>query len=237
MQLLLLSNSTHAGQAYLSFASQPIKNFLGDKPLNICFIPYAAVTFSYEDYEKMLSDALQPHNYDIKSIHRFDNKTDAVNNADVIMTGGGNTFHLVKTLQENRLMEPIRNKVLNGTPYIGWSAGSNICCPTICTTNDMPIVQPESFNALNLVPFQINPHYNNQLPPGHAGETRDMRISEYITANPNSYVAGLPEGCYFFINNNSIEFKGSELCRIFKHNTDITDLKETDSFQFLLDKN
>ena len=153
MKLLLISNSTMPGEAYLDYPKHEIKKFLGDKPLTALFIPYAAVTFSFEVYEQKVAERFAELGFQVKSIHHFKDPVQAVNEAEVIVVGGGNTWQLVRMIHDNRLMEAIRNKVQNGTPYIGWSAGSNVACPTLRTTNDMPIIDPKGFDTIDLVPF------------------------------------------------------------------------------------
>ena len=143
---------------------------------------------------------------------------EAINKAQAIVVGGGNTFQLIKMIQENGLIDPVRQKVLTGTPYVGWSAGSNVTCPSIRTTNDMPILEPESFNAFNLVPFQINPHYTDLNPPGHAGETREDRIMEYLAANQDETVLGLREGCMFKVEGEHMTMIGERPVRLFRFN-------------------
>ncbi|GAB4303865.1 MAG: dipeptidase PepE [Marinilabiliales bacterium] len=234
MKLLLISNSTLPGEPYLDYPKNNIKEFLGNNQLHIIFIPYAAVTFSFDEYEKKVNDRLAEVGHKVTGIHKYEDKIEAVKNADAIIVGGGNTFHLVKLLQEERLIEPIREKVINGTPYVGWSAGSNVACPTICTTNDMPIVQPPSFNVLKLIPFQINPHYLDANPENHAGETREQRIEEFLEVNQNVYVAGLREGTMFQIENNNIKLIGDKTCRIFKYGKNPVELSKDDDFSFLL---
>lgn len=233
MQLLLISNSTNAGQPYLSHCIENIKNFLG-KTTNVVFIPYAAVTFSYDQYETKVKEKFNSVGLDIKSIHNFDNKIKAVEDADAIVVGGGNTFMLLHLLYQNNLIEPIRQKALNNTPYIGWSAGSNMACPTLKTTNDMPIVEPESFDALNLISFQINPHYLDTHPQGHAGETRQMRIEEFIAANKEIYVVGLREGTMLHVIDNNIQLIGERNARIFKFGIEPIELSNEDNFSFLI---
>lgn len=218
MELLLFSNSTNAGEEYFTYPIPHIKEFLnGKKTEKIIFIPYAAVTFSYDEYENKVNTRLQSIGLHAKGIHRFDNKQEAIEQADVIMVGGGNTFHLLKYCYDENLLESIHKAVIKGTPYIGWSAGSNLACPTICTTNDMPIVQPLSFKALNLIPFQINPHYLDANPEGHAGETREQRIMEFLAANPTKVVVGLREGCWIIKKNEQITLHGNKSARIFKY--------------------
>ncbi|MCO4291948.1 dipeptidase PepE [Solitalea sp. MAHUQ-68] len=236
MNLLLLSNSTNAGESYLEYPKQYIADFLAKHNITeVLFIPFAAVTFSYDEYLAKVQQRFSEFDVKVNSIHTFNNPINTVNAAQAIVIGGGNTFHLLKNMQELGLIDCIRQKVLAGTPYIGWSAGTNVTCPTICTTNDMPIVQPQSFNALNLIPFQINPHYLDSHPDNHAGETREQRLLEYITANPNRYVAGLREGCMFYVENNTIRLEGRKSVRIFRTNEEIKELNTNDDFSFLLD--
>ena len=194
MRLLLISNSTNPGEDYLDYPKNNIKDFLGDKSKNAIFIPYAAVTFSFEEYEKKVNDRFAEIGHQVTSIHRFINPIEAIENSDAIVVGGGNTWQLVKMLQEKGLIKVIRKKVKQGTPYIGWSAGSNIACPSLKTTNDMPIVEPIKFKTLKLVPFQINPHYLDDNPANHGGETREVRINEFIEVNRETHVVGLREG-------------------------------------------
>jgi dipeptidase E len=155
MRLLLISNSTNPGEKYLDYPKLNIKEFLGNQPVVALFIPYAAVTFSYDDYEKKVAERFRELGHDIISIHRFSDPVKAVKEANTIVVGGGNTWKLLKLIRDNKLIEAVREKVLSGTPYIGWSAGSNLACPTIRTTNDMPVAEPDSFSSFNLVPFQM----------------------------------------------------------------------------------
>lgn len=234
MRLLLISNSTMAGEQYLDYPKQNIKDFLGDKKVKALFIPFAAVTFSFDEYEKKVKSRFNEIGHDIESIHHFENMKTAVENAQAIVIGGGNTWQLLKIMQEKNLLQAISEKVKAGTPYIGWSAGSNVTCPTIKTTNDMPIVEPSNFNALNLIPFQINPHYLDSNPDGHGGETREDRIMEFIEANKNIFVAGLREGTMFRIENDEIKLIGNRNCRIFKYNQNPYELSNSKDFNFLL---
>ena len=159
MNLLLLSNSTNYGEAYLAYSKKSIKAFLGQVKENIVFIPYAGVTFSWDDYTDMVNEALAEIGFQVQSIHNLADPVKSISEAHAIMVGGGNSFQLLELLYENKLVEVIKERVASGTPYIGWSAGSNMACPTIKTTNDMPIVYPPSFKTLAFVPFNINPHY------------------------------------------------------------------------------
>ncbi len=234
MRLLLISNSTNPGEEYLDYPKNNIKDFLGEKPLNAIFIPYAAVTFSFEEYEKKVNDRFVEIGHHVTSIHRFINPIEAIENSDAIVVGGGNTWQLVKMLQEKGLMKAIRKKVKQGTPYIGWSAGSNIACPSLRTTNDMPIVEPVKFKTLKLVPFQINPHYLDDNPANHGGETREMRINEFIEVNRDLYVVGLREGTMLLLEDNDLTLIGKRKARIFKYGEAPMELSDEDDFNFLL---
>ena len=234
MKLLLISNSTNPGEPYLDYPKQNIREFLGPHPVKALFIPYAAVTFSYEVYEGKVSERFHEVGHDIISIHHFRDAGAAVRNAEVIVVGGGNTWKLLKTIRDKKLIEIVREKVLGGTPYIGWSAGSNVACPTIRTTNDMPVTEPDSFDSFNLVPFQINPHYLDANPAGHAGETREQRIEEFIEMNPGITVAGLREGTMLIIENRSMRLVGPRNVRIFKKGIPPVELSPDDDLSFLL---
>jgi dipeptidase E len=234
MRLLLISNSTNPGEPYLDHAKNNIREFLGTLPLKALFIPYAAVTFPFDEYEAKVSEKFREIGHEIISIHRFRDPLSAVLESEVIVVGGGNTWKLLKMLWDNRLVEVIRNKVISGVPYVGWSAGSNVACPTIRTTNDMPITEPESFDSFNLIPFQINPHYIDSNPSGFAGETREQRIEEFIVLNPDVHVVGLREGTMLLIEDNSIRLIGPVKAKIFKKDFGPVELGSDDDFAFLL---
>jgi dipeptidase E len=234
MRLLLISNSTNPGEPYLDYPKNYIKDFLGANPVKALFIPYAAVTFSFDIYEEKVSERFREIGHDIVSIHKFSDPFGAIQNSSVIVVGGGNTWKLLKMMQDNNLIEIIRRKILQGTPYIGWSAGSNVACPTIRTTNDMPVVEPASFSALNLIPFQINPHYIDSNPVGHAGETREQRIEEFIEANPEIYVAGLREGTLLRLEDGKLNLSGPQRLRVFRRGTLPMELDSADDLSFLL---
>jgi dipeptidase E len=236
MKLLLLSNSTNAGEPYLFWPRKEIKTFLGKKPVTALFIPYAAITFSYDEYETKVEDVFSTLGHHITSVHRSEDPVRAVEEAEAIVIGGGNTWHLVRRMHDLGLMEPIRRKVLEGTPYIGWSAGSNVACPTLRTTNDMPIIDPHGFDTLDLIPFQINPHYIDVHPVGFGGETREVRIREFIEINPDIYVLGLRESTLLKLENDRIQLIGSRTARLFKKGEDTRDLHVTDDLAFLLEQ-
>ncbi|HSE96983.1 MAG TPA: dipeptidase PepE [Blastocatellia bacterium] len=235
-RLLLLSNSKNYGQGYLEHAEGHIKEFLGASISKVLFVPYAGVRVSFDDYSSKVRERFLQMGYGLDPIHRLGDVRAAVMNAEAIAVGGGNTFHLLRGLYENGLLEIIRSCVSEGMPYIGWSAGSNVACPTIRTTNDMPIVEPPGFGAIDLVPFQINPHYLDQHPEGHQGETREERILEFIEANPGVYVIGLREGSLLRIEGDDIELLGSKAARIFYKGTEAKEYGAGDSLGFLLKK-
>jgi dipeptidase E len=230
MRLLLISNSTNAGEAYLDYPKEEIRDFLGAQSVHCVFIPYAGVTVSFDEYEARVRERFEEVGHRISSIHHADNPVKTIQEAEAIVVGGGNTFQLIKMIQDKGLIGPVRDKVHTGTPYIGWSAGSNVTCPSIRTTNDMPILEPESFSAFNLVPFQINPHYTDMNPPGHAGETRQDRIMEFLAANPTETVLGLREACMFRIENSHMKLIGEHSVRLFRHNE--TPVELDSSFDF-----
>jgi dipeptidase E len=234
MRLLLISNSTNPGEPYLDYPKNNIKEFLGHQPVKALFIPYAAVTFSFDEYEEKVSERFREIGHEIVSIHHFNDPLTAVRESKAIVVGGGNTWQLLKMIRDRNLIEIIRKKVISGTPYIGWSAGSNVACPTIRTTNDMPVVEPDSFEAFNFIPFQINPHYIDTNPSGHAGETREQRINEFIEINPGIFVAGLREGTMLTLEDERISFSGPGTVRIFKKKSIPLELNAADNLSFLL---
>lgn len=217
MRLLLISNSTNPGEPYLDYPKHHINDFLGKPPVRALFIPYAGVTVSFDEYETRVQERFAEVGHQITSIHHASDPVEAVEAAEAIVVGGGNTFQLIKMIQDHGLIEPVRRKVQSGTPYIGWSAGSNVACPTIRTTNDMPILEPDGFHAFNLVPFQINPHYTDKNPPGHAGETREDRIMEFLEVNRKVVVLGLREGCILRVEGPQMNLIGERSLRIFRY--------------------
>jgi dipeptidase E len=234
MKLLLISNSTNAGEAYLDYPKDNIRKFLGRKKISALFIPYAAVTFSYDEYEKKVRTRFREVGHDVISIHHFSDPVKAVMEAAAIVVGGGNTWMLLKCLRDNKLIDTVRSKVTSGTPYIGWSAGSNMACPTIMTTNDMPVTVPSSFRAFGLIPFQINPHYLDVNPAGHAGETREQRILEFIEVNRDIFVAGLREGTMLLLDGKKLSLIGPRNARIFRYGTDPEEISPGQDLSFLL---
>ncbi len=234
MKLLLISNSTNPGEAYLDYPKYQIKSFLGEKPVTALFIPFAAVTFSFDDYVKKVEERFAEVGHHVVGIHTFDDPVKAIEEAEAVVVGGGNTWQLVRMMHDQDLMPAIKKRVEAGMPYIGWSAGSNVACPTLRTTNDMPIIDPKGFDCMNLIPFQINPHYLDKNPEGHGGETREQRIEEFLEINPDMYVAGLREATMFLLENGKLKLIGDRNLRVFKKGQEPLELSNTDDLNFLL---
>ncbi|HUQ31999.1 MAG TPA: dipeptidase PepE [Pyrinomonadaceae bacterium] len=233
-RLLLLSNSMNYGREFLEHAVTDIKDFLGANVRRVLFVPFAGVTRSYDEFAATVSDRFQEMGYELDSVHKAADACEAVRRAEAIAVGGGNTFHLLRALYETGLITQIRERVEAGMPYMGWSAGSNVACPTIRTTNDMPIVEPESFDALGLVPFQINPHYTDERLSNHSGETREQRIAEFIKANPDATVVGLREGSSLRIEGGRVGLLGGKEARVFRSGEEAKEYGPADSLDFLL---
>jgi dipeptidase E len=207
-QVLALSSSRVGNSGYLEMAMPMVREMLGNKPLNIAFIPFAFVEEDKSPLVNMVTSAFAGLPYTIREVTVTGNRS-IVENADAIMVSGGNTFKLLHDLYRSGLIPVVKKKINSGTPYIGWSAGSNITGATICTTNDMPIIEPESFRALEFFPFQINPHYYNQPVEGFNGETRDQRLTEFVKLNPNTNVVCLPEGTALLLAGGLLKLIGS----------------------------
>jgi dipeptidase E len=202
MELLLLSSSrTPAG--YLTDYLADIKAFVAG--IRVAhFMPYAAVSLPWEEYCSRVGKALAPAGLSVELIQSVDD----LRRSQLIIVGGGNTFQLLRECRTRGFLAVIQEQVKAGTRYLGWSAGANLACPTIKTTNDMPIVDPGALDALGLVGFQINPHYLNVALPGHHGETRDERIAEFARVNPMMPVIGLPEGASLRVSDSTVELRG-----------------------------
>jgi dipeptidase E len=216
---LLLSNSTLPGTEFFTWPRPHVKSFLGPAKKKLLFIPFAAVTLSYDEYTDKVQEVFSSIGHEIESIHRVADKQKAIANAEGFVVGGGNSFVLLHWIRHFELLDVMREKVVNGIPYIGWSAGGNLACTTIMTTNDMPIVQLASLNALSLVPFQINPHYHELKFEGQGGETRKERLEEFIAFNPDRKVIGLPEGMLLERKGNSLTIKGESdrIAKLYVH--------------------
>jgi len=216
--MIIASTSTVFGSDYLEYLSNDLTAFFSDVN-NIVFIPYARPGgISHDAYTENVVNAFNKLNKSVKGIHTFKNPVEAIKNAEAIFVGGGNTFVLLNQLYKNNLLSVLKAVVNNGTPYLGTSAGSNICGLTIKTTNDMPITYPPNFKALGLVPFNINPHYiDPDKSSKHMGELRETRIKEFHHYNTNPVVA-LREGSWLYVKNHSITLKGELSARIFEYN-------------------
>lgn len=212
-RVLLISNSTLHGSGYLDHAAAEICDFIGNVT-KVLFVPFAL--FDRNTYAATARKRFEAMNYALDSIHNAPDARQAVSDAEAIFIGGGNTFRLLKALYDVDLINSIRRRVDEGMPYIGSSAGSNVAGPTIKTTKDMPIVQPPSFDALGLVPFQISPHFLDPDPNStHMGETQEERILQFLEEN-DTPVAGLREGAMVRVENGSMILKGSSGARIFR---------------------
>lgn len=232
-KVILASTSTIYNGDYLDYLLPALQNhFKGCKTL--LFIPYARPSgISHDDYTTKISTAFAKMNITVSGIHEYENPTDAILKAEAIFTGGGNTFLLVSQLYKNNLMAVLKNTIQSGTPYLGTSAGSNIGGMTMNTTNDMPIVLPESFQTLGLIPFNLNPHFlDANTGSTHMGETRETRINEFHTIS-NIPVLGLREGSWLEINGENIILKGELTARLFQQNETPVELETNTNFSFL----
>ena len=230
-RILLISNSTLFGSGYLDHAEGEIRDFLGDSK-RVLFVPFAL--YDRDAYALTARDRFRKMGYELTSVHNVVDRIQAVAETDAVFIGGGNTFRLLKTLYDQSLLDPIRQRVAEGMPFIGSSAGSNVAGPTIKTTNDMPIVQPPSFDALGLVSFQINPHYLDPDPNSrHMGETREKRILEFLEENDTPVLA-LREGAMARCENGKTTLKGSTGARIFRRGMDPVETLPGDQLDELL---
>ncbi|MBU2939294.1 dipeptidase PepE [Lacinutrix sp. C3R15] len=216
--IIIASTSTIYGSEYLEYLLKDLALFF-EKASTILFIPYARPSgISHDEYTLKAREAFYKIDKKVIGIHTVKNPVEAIEKAEAIFVGGGNTFVLVNQLYKNKLFTAMKEVVENGTPYLGTSAGSNICGLTMNTTNDMPIVQPPSFKTIGLVPFNINPHYLDPDPNStHKGETRETRIKEFHAYNSQP-VIGLREGSWLLVKGSTIVLKGKHTARIFKHN-------------------
>jgi dipeptidase E len=244
MRLLLISNSTAYGGGYLDHCAAAIAGFLEKRSQpaapnqtpsiqRVLFVPYAVA--DWDGYAEGARRRFAGLGFGLDSIHDAPSgAAAAVERAAAIFIGGGNTFRLLKALWDHGLVEPIRRRVLEGVPYIGSSAGSNVACPTIKTTNDMPIVEPPSLRALRLVPFNINPHYQDAIPGStHMGETREQRIAEFHEEN-DAPVVGLREGAWLLVEDRTIATGGSSGIRLFRRGQAAVEYGSGSRLDFLL---
>jgi dipeptidase E len=231
MRLLLISNSTLYGSGYLDHAEAEIRDFLGEAK-RVLFVPFAL--HDRDEYAANAQKRFAKMGYELSSVHTAADPRRAVEDTDAIFIGGGNTFRLLKALYDADLLDPIRRRVAEDMPYIGSSAGSNVAAPTIKTTNDMPIVEPPSFDALGLVWFQINPHYlDADKNSTHMGETREQRLVQFLEEN-DTPVAALREGAMLRIEDNITLLKGSTGARIFRRGFEPVETVPGDQLDALL---
>jgi dipeptidase E len=216
MRLLLLSNSTNFGGTFLGHAGEWLHHhFAGTR--SVLFIPFAAVRFSYDEFVQKVADKLGPLGVEVRGIHTAPDPVAAVRGADAIAVGGGNTFQLLARMYDLGLVDAISARVRAGASFVGWSAGANVAGPTIRTTNDMPIVEPASLDALGLLPFQINPHFTDAVIPNHGGETRSERLLEFMELNRTMPVLGLREGAALLVEGDHMTLLGEQPARGFLH--------------------
>jgi dipeptidase E len=234
-RLLLLSNGSELiGPNPSEFAQGVLRDFLCASVKHVLFVPFAMVVHSEDQYFATVRRQLGPLGYEVESVHTAIDPLGAIERADAVAVGGGNTFHLLRGLYRSGIVELIRERVQSGMPYVGWSAGSNVACPTIRTTNDMPIVEPPTLDALGLVPFQINPHYTEARIEGHMGETRDERLTEFTHVNPGVRVIGIREGTMLRVEGDEMTLIGSKPARLFVKGEEPRDMAPEESFSFLL---
>ncbi|RIJ42706.1 dipeptidase PepE [Pontibacter oryzae] len=233
--LLLISTSTTHGTGYLEHAEEEVKSLMEGKK-SILFIPYARPGgISHSDYTAKAREAFAQWGVSVTGVHEYENAVQAVQEAESVFIGGGNTFVLLRNLYANKLVEPLRERINKGMPYMGTSAGTNVAGRTIGTTNDMPIVHVKTFDALQLVPFNINPHFLDPDPSStHMGETRDTRIAEFHHHNRQP-VIGLREGSMLRINGDTVRLLGPHSARVFLQSKKPMEFKPSDDINFLLD--
>jgi dipeptidase E len=231
-RLLLVSNSRNFGGGYMEHAEPWIRRFF-EGTRRAAFVPYAGVTLDWDEYAGMVSERFGLMGIEVQSVHKATHPVQEIEAAEAVLVGGGNTFHLMKHLYDTGLVWAIRDRVRAGAPYMGWSAGSNVACPTIKTTNDMPIVEPARFDAMRLVPFQINPHYTDAVIANHGGETRAQRLAEFTKSNPTTYVVGLREGSAVEVANRTTRLLGPHSARIFFSNREPVECAPGTSMEFL----
>jgi dipeptidase E len=225
-KLIIASTSTIHGSGYLEYLLPTLATFFANVK-TILFIPYARPGgISYDEYTDIAKKAFATINIDVKGIHQFNSPKEAIQNAEAIFTGGGNTFELVNQLYKKNIIDDLKQVLENGTPYLGTSAGSNICGVNMKNTNDMPIVYPPSFTTLGIIPFNINAHYLDPIQGStHMGETRETRIKEFHIFNKVP-VLGLREGSWLQILGNVISLEGTHTARLFKQNLEAIELEK-----------
>lgn len=231
MRLLLLSNSRNPGSGWLDHTEGEIREFLGAPGAALLFFPFAAVSMTFDAYAEMARRRFSRLGYQLLNA----NKLKSTANIGGFVAGGGNTFRLLHEMQRRGWLEAVRREVRRGKPYIGWSAGSNLACPTIRTTNDMPIIEPRTLKAMGLLPFQLNPHYTERVLSGHGGESRDQRIAEFLALNPKIKVLGLREGSLLRLEGRKLRLKLGPGARLFS-GSNARNIRAGTDLSFLLRK-
>jgi dipeptidase E len=231
--LIIASTSTLHGGSYLDYLLSVLKEHFASCK-SILFIPYARPGgISHEEYTQKVQIVFKTIGLEVKGLHEFSNPIEAIQQAEGIFTGGGNTFLLVSQLYENKVMDVLKQTLETGTPYLGTSAGSNICGLTMQTTNDMPIIYPPSFETLGVIPFNLNPHYlDPDVNSKHMGETRETRIKEFHQFN-TAAVLGLREGSWLEVKGASIVLRGTLTARLFRANQEAVELETGSELSFL----
>jgi len=230
LRLLLLSNSRNQGAGWLDHAEDEIRDFLGPADRPLVFFPFAAVSMSFDAYAAMAKKRFADMGYETVGAHRL--KPGQA--AGGYVAGGGNTFRLLDEMQRRGWLTAVARRAKQGIPYMGWSAGANLACPTVRTTNDMPIVEPASLAAMGLVPFQLNPHYTERVLARHGGETRDQRIAEFHVMNPRVPVLGLREGSLLRREGRRLELRLGPGARLFRAKRKARDFAAGEELSFLL---
>lgn len=229
-KMIVASTSTVFGGKYLDYLLDEISQLFSDTD-EVIFIPYARPGgISHDEYTKLASVAFEKIGKKLVGLHTFDHPAEALKSAKGVFTGGGNTFVLVNALYKLELMQPLREAIFNGIPYLGSSAGSNICGVSMQTTNDMPIIYPPSFKTLGVIPFNLNPHYlDPDLGSKHMGETRETRINEFHSQNTVK-VIGLREGSWLEVNGKNIQLKGAFSARVFEQGKEAYEVETSTMF-------
>lgn len=232
-RVILASTSTLHNSGYLDYLLPTLKEHF-NRVSNLLFIPYAQPSgISYDDYTAKVREAFQKINIEVKGIHEFSDPKQAIEKAEGIFTGGGNTFLLVTKLYEQQLLEVLKKTIDNGTPYLGCSAGSNIGGKTMNTTNDMPIILPPSFETLGFINFNLNPHYLDPIEGStHMGETRETRINEFhkLSSIP---VLGLREGSWLEVYGDQVILRGDLTARLFRAGEFAVEMAPGENLNFL----
>jgi dipeptidase E len=229
MELLLLSNSTLPGEPFFQWPRPYVTAFLQERP-RLAFVPFAATPEQQDAYVDKVAGVFAEMGVTLVSLHQEPDPIKALDHVDAVAVGGGNSFLLLRSLYRAGLVRAIAERVRNGLPYLGWSAGANVACPTIMTTNDMPIVEVPSLKAIHLVPFQINPHFTEDIIPGHGGESREQRIAEFLSLNQQMPVLGLREGSLLHVKDTQVTLAGKAM-KLFRSGKETRIIEANTSFR------